>query len=178
MDELQELRVLIHNPRDAELPAKVAVGKVLQLCPRQLTLRTGDRIAVRIKLRVAEERVQFLQHLVGQRVLEFLGFLVHFRPVQPERLHQKQFNEPMPANDAQRLSFAGRGESDAAARLVVHEPGIREGLNHRRSRTGCDGKGGGQPARRQQILPAASLLLVEVLQVILNRRAKHCRQDK
>ena len=71
--ELEEVAVLIEHARDAKRLAERGVIERAPFAGRELSGGGGDRIAVRVDAGVAEESVDFVEHLVADGVLEPLG---------------------------------------------------------------------------------------------------------
>ena len=128
---------------------------------------------MRIDLRMLEQLVDPFHDFVRNRVLQLLGFLVDFGPVEPQHFDEKQFNQSMPAQDVQREFFTFRAQLHPAARLVVDEPGLVERFDHRRRRPRRDLHRAGERPHGDKP-PARPLLLgVQRLQVILHGSRRH-----
>ena len=77
LDELQKTGVLVGHAGNAQSAPRRAIGERRDADLRQLSFRRGDRIAVRIDRRMAEQRVDPRQHLVADRVLQLFRLRVH-----------------------------------------------------------------------------------------------------
>ncbi len=168
--EPQERRVLIGHPRDGQRHADRTRQQVLHLAVGDDALGIRDRVAVRVHFRVAEHLVHAFDEPLRDDVLELLRLVVHFVPAHPHHLHQEQLDEPVPPDDQPRQPFPRRREPNSGIRFVVHQPRLRQRLDHRRRAAGGDPDGRGEgahlderAARRQ-----GQLLQVDVLEVVLD----------
>jgi len=73
-------RIPVLYPRDDETSACLRPTERSRILRRQRTVRRGDRRAVGITLRMAQKLGQALRELVGDGVLQPLGFLVYVLP--------------------------------------------------------------------------------------------------
>ena len=76
---------------------------------------------MRIVRGAAEHAIDPFDQPVRHHVLELLGFLVNLVPAHAQNLHEEQLHEPMAAQHQRGELLAGRGQTDAAVRLVLGE---------------------------------------------------------
>ena len=68
---------------------------------------------------MTEKRIDPAEHFFRHRVFEFFRLGVHFGPIEPEHLHEKQLYQPMPTKHMQCKLLADSGEARAASRLAL-----------------------------------------------------------
>jgi hypothetical protein len=103
---------------------------------------------VRVDGGVAELRGDQLLELLGERVLEHLGFGVHLVPGHAEALDEEQLDQPVMADHFERDTPAALGETDAVVALVLDEAELRHLPQHPGDRRGPDLEQGSQLGRR------------------------------
>jgi hypothetical protein len=109
-------------------------------------------------------------------VLEFLGFIMDFGPVEAEVADEEKFDEAMAAEDVEGKLVAGGGELDTGARRVMDEAGIGEGFDHGGGGAGRDAERGGHLPHGYQTHVGRERRLPQVdrLDVVLDRaRCQH-----
>jgi hypothetical protein len=110
-----------------------------------------------------------LLELLGEHVLEHLGFLMDAIPRHPERLDQVQLEQSVMAYDLERNPPAVLGQRYAAIRLVLDQAQFVQALDHARCRCRGHAESVGQRVRADR-LAGAPLERVDRLGVVLNRR--------
>ena len=117
----------------------------------------GNRVAVRIGRRIAEEGVDPVDQQVADRVLHVLGFFVNLVPGQVERADQEQLDQPVAAEHAQGQHAARVGQPGPFVGNVLGQAAFAERLEHAGDGAGRDaqrlgqlagGRSGRRPARR------------------------------
>ena len=125
---------------------------------------------MRIVGREAERLVDPRLELLGERVLQPVGLVVHLVDVDPERLREIQLEKAVVADHLEGDLLPGRGQRDAPVGRVRNETQRRELLHHRARRGGRhahlarEGGRGDAAARRAE--------LVDLAQVVLDRVAE------
>src|SRR5690349_9637547 len=112
MEKLQERRLLVGDPRDAQGLTGFALGEAEEFLRRDFSLGGGDRVAVGVDAGVTEEIVDALQYFFRDGVLEVFGLVVHFGPVEAENFHEEELDEAVPAEDVERELLTGAGEAN------------------------------------------------------------------
>ena len=130
---------------------------------------------MRVDRRAAEHLVHALDEALRHRVLEPIGLLVHFAPVEADDLDQEKLDQSVPAQDVQCQLPARRRELRSGVGLVSDETAVGQGLEHRRDRTrGHRGDRGQAPGSHRN--PRLALLLEQHgLQVVLDGGGRHIR---
>jgi hypothetical protein len=122
---------------------------------------------------VAEEIVDFFQDMIGDGVLEHVGFVVDFGPIEFEDADEEEFEEAMAAEDVEGELLAAVGEFGAASRFVLDEAGIGQGLDHGSCGSGDYAHGGGEFAHGDDLSPAGALLQIKLLEIVFHGAGRH-----
>src|SRR5690242_5268317 len=148
--------------------------------PRLRPLKRGvrDRVTVRIVSGEAERPVDSRLQLLGEDVLEPVGFVMDVVDVKTEGLGQIELEQAVVADDLDRDALTGGCQADALVRSVVDELERGELLDHLARRGCCDPLLAGQ--RRDRDARIALLKLVDRLQVVLDRvgQGRTCHANK
>ena len=131
-------------------------------------------IAMRVGRRVAEERVEAVEDIVGDGVLKLLRLGMHGGPVHLEDVDEKGFHEAVLAEDVERDAPAGVGQAHAVAGLVLDEALGGEGLYHRGDGAGHDGERGRERAHRHEF-HGVIREQQQMLEVVFDRAGGHGR---
>ena len=131
---------------------------------------SGDRVAVRIVLRLPQRGRHALDELVRHGVLEPLGLGVHAAPVVSQMLRQVHLQDAVAADHLQRGAPPLRGELHAAIWHVLDQPGLGEPLHHPAHRRRGDVEQRGDVARGREATLTREV--VDGLQVVLDRPSK------
>ena len=181
LHEAEELLVLIDDARDGHARAHRARQERLRLLLLDHPFGVRNGIPMRIDLGTSEHLVHAIDEAVGDDMLEQFRFVVHFVPAEAHYLHEKQLHETMPPQDAGGEPPPRARQRHAGIRLVIHQPGFRQRLDHRRRGPRGDGERGGELSHRQQArLPAGVAARAEVdgLQVVLDgARRQHVEKS-
>ena len=103
------------------------MGKRGALFSTDLAVLRGDRRAVRVDIRLAEEFVDSFNECVRDGMFECIGVAIDFIPSEPERLDQEQFKQSMTPKCGQRYLPTLGGERHSVIGLVPEiAGGIRE----------------------------------------------------
>ena len=162
--------VAVGDPPDRRLLTGLERIERAELRSVDVQGRIRNRVAVRVVRREAERLVDPRLELLGQDVLEPVGFRVHGVYSYPERLGEVLLEEAMVADDLERDLLPALGELDATVRRMIRESEDGELLQHRGRRRRSD-RHALRDRRRGRPL-AAYLKLVDLLQVVLDRLAQ------
>ena len=102
LDEAQERRILIGDPRHHHALADRAAEERLEVPLAERALGAGNRVAVRVGFGMAEHFVHPLDQPIGDDVLEVLGVVVHLVPAHAHHLDQEQFDQAVAAQHRRR----------------------------------------------------------------------------
>lgn len=171
--KLQKRGLLVHHPRNAHRPIQFTVRKAHRRRFPHMSSRTGDRIPMRINTWPPQQIIDSLQNLLRDDMLQFLGLGMHLRPVQAQHLHEERFHQPMSPQYVQRQLLPPTGQPNPIPRLVIHQTGIRERLDHARCSPRNDSHARGQLPHAHQPIWRMLLLQIDLLQVVLDRAGWH-----
>ncbi len=132
--EVAQHRGVVRDAPNGRRLARVERVQRAQLVDLDVELRVRNRVAVRVVRRVSERRVDPRLELLGQRMLEPVGLVVHRVDRHAERFRQVLLEQPVVADHLDRSLPAGGRQRDTAIRLVGDELQRRELLQHRRDR--------------------------------------------
>ena len=148
----------------------VRLQSVTALALRPLEVRVRNGVAVRIVGRVAERLVDPRLELLGERVLEPVGLVVHLVDVDAERLGEVQLEQAVVADHLERDPLALRRQGHPAVRRVLDERERGELLHHRARGGRRDVHLAREGGRRDAVARGAEL--VDLAQVVLDRVAE------
>ena len=173
----QEGRVLIEHSGDPEGVAGVQAAERPAAGRLKRAVGPGDRVAVRVDRRVAEEGVDPVDQVLRDGVLHVLGLLVDRVPGHLQGLRQEEFQQPMPTEDPKRQLLPLPREPDPLIRRVRRQFPLRERLEHPRHGAGGDAHCLGELSGGDSPVPALSRGdLVDRLDVVLDGQARHHRR--
>ncbi|MEJ7650652.1 MAG: intradiol ring-cleavage dioxygenase [Nakamurella sp.] len=92
----------------------------------------GDRISVRVDVRVPQAFIDGIEQPVGDGMFEHLGFVVHLVPAVAHLAHQPGLDQTMTSQHLQRVPRTGSRQSDRAVGLVDHQVPGGQLLHHLR----------------------------------------------
>src|SRR5690606_15441592 len=103
----QEFGGLIENAHEPEGPARFPVRERPTARMPHRPVARGNRVAMRIDRREAKIFVNAVDQQIADGMFHVLRFVVDFVPRQVERPDEEQFDQAMPAQDAQSQQSAG-----------------------------------------------------------------------
>ncbi len=173
----KELGVLIGDAGDAGTLGGPASRERAQRRCGELAASGGDGIAVGVEGGSAEKFINSLEELVGDYVLELLGFRVNLGPVKTQHADEKQFDQAVAAKDVERELLAGGGEQNAPSGAVADQARLGQGLDHGGDGAGDDAGFSGEPAEGDELAAGPLVLQVNLLDVVFDGAGRHTRSQ-
>lgn len=173
VDEAEEFRVLAGNAGDARGYAGGQLRKRKGMRGGHAPGSGRDGIAMGINTRVAEEGIEAFDEAVGPGMLEELGFLMDFRPIEAEGVDEEHLDEAVFAEHLQGELLARGGEAGADARGMLEQARLGQSLNHRGGRAGDDMHGACEVTHGHQTVRMILTQQVELFDVVFDRAGGH-----
>ena len=139
---------------DPELDADGGVGEPGSPALDVRVAGAGDRVAVRVVRRPAEQGVDAFEQPVGDRVLKSVRLVVHLVRAEPHDTDEEGLQEAVPADDVPGVAGAVRRERRAVVRGALDEPVFGEPLEHHGHGRRRDAQMAGESGRAHLVAPA------------------------
>src|SRR5262245_1761844 len=121
--------VVLHFANDNALAGGELIQRQ-QISASQIALRGRNQMSMRIFERFSKVPGKGLFQPRRNGMFQGVGLGVHFAPIQSQNTRQKQFEEPMPADDAPSRGNAEIGQLRTAPNLVLNPSRLRQPFEH------------------------------------------------